>query len=180
MAGKTLYYCKSLVICHGLSEKIIADEIKSRLRIPLAVYSKNNGRNSIQINGLPALFNSEKTFKSRTDFLKFYDNIEYDKKTLKNFKIFSVMDTDDADKKSIENYVSNNFLKDHWLRDYIHPIYNTSSLEDVLVDAGVIDHVFADNEKSQWLQGIVCKIDKRVGKQYGNCSVSLFCYQKTI
>lgn len=49
MAGKTLYYCKGLVICHGLSEKIIADEIKSRLRIPLAVYSKNNGRNSIQI-----------------------------------------------------------------------------------------------------------------------------------
>lgn len=163
MAGKTLYYCKGLVICHGLSEKIIAEEIKSRLRIPLAVYSKNNGRNSIQINGLPALFNSEKTFKSRTDFLKFYDNIEYDKKTLKNFKLFPVMDTDDADKKSIENYGSNNFLKDHWLRDYIHPIYTTPSLEDVLVDAGVIDHVFADNEKASGYRTLFIKLTKELG-----------------
>jgi len=152
MAGKTLYYCKGLVICHGLSEKIIADKVKSLLRIPLEVYSRDNGKHSIQINGLPALFNSDRTFKSRSDFVKIYDNIEYDKKTLKNFRIFPVMDTDDADDGSIENYVSNNFLGDHWLRDYIHPIYNTLSLDHVLADASVIDHVFTDSEKKHWIQ----------------------------
>lgn len=77
--------------------------------------------------------------------------------------MFPVMDTDDADKKSIENYVSNNFLKDHWLRDYIHPIYNTSSLEDVLVDAGVIDHVFADNEKVSGYRALFIKLTKELG-----------------
>ena len=160
MAKRTFYYCKGLVICHGLSEKIIANEVKSRLRIPLEIYARDNGKHSIQINGLPALFKSDKTFKNRTDFERIHSNIEYDKKVLKNFKIFPVMDTDDADEVSIENYVSNAFLENHWLRDYIHPIYNTPSLEEVFVDAGVIDHVFTDNEKVNGYKKLFQKLDK--------------------
>ncbi len=163
MAGKTLYYCKGLVICHGLSEKIIADKVKSLLRIPLEVYSRDSGNHSIQINGLPALFKSDRTFKNRTDFERLYDNIEYDKKVMRNFKIFPVMDTDDSNAESIQNYVSNNFLTGHWLHDYIHPIYNTPSLEDVFVDAGIIDHVFTNAEKVSGYRTLFVKLTKDLG-----------------
>ena len=162
MAKRTFFYCKGLVICHGLSEKIIADEIKSMLRIPLEIYSRDNGKHSIQINGLPALFHSDRNFKNRSDFIRNYDNIECDKKVLKNFRIFPVMDTDDADAESVGNYISNTFLGDHWLRDYIHPIYNTLSLDQVFADAGVIDHVFKDDEKASGYRALFTKLKKEL------------------
>jgi len=162
MAKRTFFYCKGLVICHGLSEKIIADEIKSMLRSPLEVCSKDQGKHSIQINGLPAIFNSDRTFKNRAEFLKKYYTIEYEKNTLKNFRIFPIMDSDDADAESVENYISNNFLGSHWLRDYIHPIYNTASLDHVLADAGVIDHVFKDDEKASGYRALFTKLKKEL------------------
>ena len=76
MAKRTLNYCRAVVVVHGLSGKIIAEGIKKCLRIPLEIYTKNGGRNSIQIGSLSATFNSEQTFKSSKKFLENYYNIE--------------------------------------------------------------------------------------------------------
>ncbi len=162
---RKLKYCKGLVICHGKSEKIIADNMKKLLKLSLGVYSKKGGRNSIQINGLESLFR-DRPFSNRKDLLKDYDNIEGDKKALKNFRIFPIMDTDDTDETGLKNYVSNNFLdKDHSLREYIHPIYNIPSLENVFFNAGLIDHVFEDNEKINGYEKMFRNLVKKCGSE---------------
>lgn len=47
------------------------------------------------------------------------------------------MDTDDCNPKKTQEYINKTMFKDHWLYDYIIPIYNTTKLEDVLKKAGV-------------------------------------------
>ncbi len=164
MAGKRkLYYCRGLVICHGGSEQIIAENMRKLLRISLEIYSKKGGRNSLQINGLGSLF-KDRPFSNKNYLLKEYDNIESEKKLIKNFRIFPIMDTDDTDEKGLKNYISNNFLdKGHSLRDYIQPIYNSPSLEDVFYNAGLIDHVFDDNEKTSGYKKMFENLAKECG-----------------
>lgn len=49
---RELKYCKCAVICHGLSELQIASYIRSNLHIKLEIFSRENGKSSIQITGL--------------------------------------------------------------------------------------------------------------------------------
>ena len=162
MAKRTLNYCRAVVVVHGLSEKIIAEEIKKCLRIPLEIYSKNGGRNSIQIGSLSAIFNSERTFKSSKKFLENYYNIEIVKGQPQNFKLFTVIDTDDCDAATLQKYQSNTLLSNHWLCPYIVPISNTPSLEHVFLDAGLIDHIFSDSEKRTGYQKMFTALSKEM------------------
>ena len=54
-----------------------------------------------------------------------------------NFKLFTIMDTDDCNEKAVEDYKNKSMFKDHWLYEYIIPIYNINALEDVLKKSGV-------------------------------------------
>lgn len=67
-------YCRALAIVHGASELQIVGHIKSKLRLPLVCYSRNNGRTSIQINSLMDVFNNE-TFKKPKNFFKEYTRL---------------------------------------------------------------------------------------------------------
>ena len=131
-----------LVICHGTSEKIIADCIKSTLRLPMEVYAEKNGKQgrgcckSIQISGLEKLLTSNLKFKTMTGFLKAFSKVECSgkgkMKILENFKIFIVMDVDDCTKEEKNSFINGNMFKKHWANEYIIPIFNEKNLEDVI------------------------------------------------
>lgn len=139
-------YCRALAIVHGASELQIVGHIKSKLRLPLVCYSRNNGRTSIQINSLMDVFNNE-TFKKPKNFFKEYPTIECCKNNPKNFVIFTIMDTDDCDEKTRSRYIDGSLFEGHWLKPYIMPIYNTPNLEDVLLKCKVIGKSLSSKEK---------------------------------
>lgn len=45
-------YVKNIVLVHGKSEQIICEYIKSNLRLPIEIFSHNNGKNNIEINSV--------------------------------------------------------------------------------------------------------------------------------
>jgi len=129
-------YTKCLVICHGLCEQILVQNMKSNLRLPLEIYSKNNGASSIQITSLLKVLN-EAGFKSKNGFLNINNcNIEEKSKKFINFKVFIIMDTDDCDSEKVDNFLNKSMFKNHWLYDYIVPIYNNINLDDVMTSLG--------------------------------------------
>lgn len=139
-------YCRALAIVHGASELQIVGHIKSKLRLPLECYSRNNGRTSIQINSLMDVLNNEK-FKKPKNFFKEYPNINHYKNIPNNFAIFTVMDTDDCDEKTRSQYINKSLFNGHWLRPYIIPIYNMPNLEEILVKCKIIDKPLSNKEK---------------------------------
>jgi hypothetical protein len=132
-------YNRAVVMVHGLSEYCIARYIKSNLRITIEPYGERNGRKSIQITGLKTILNSS-TFRTPISFLKKYE-IETVKengtKTLKNFKFFIVMDTDDCTSDEKEAFLNKSIFIGHWLYNYIVPITNITNLEDVMIKCGI-------------------------------------------
>ena len=131
---RQLSYIKAVVICHGKSEKQIAEFIKNKSRLRIDIDSKNNGKNSIQITSLIRFLNSRK-YKSEKDFLNFYKN-DLDELN-DNFKIFTIMDTDDCREKQKKEYLNKAMFKNHPLEKYIVPIANSPELESVLVQSGI-------------------------------------------
>ena len=57
-------YCKAIVIVHGKSELMLAEYIKSNLRLNIEIVSRDRGKSSIQVNGLMKFLNSDSRFKS--------------------------------------------------------------------------------------------------------------------
>lgn len=55
-------YTKAIVIVHGKSEYDIVKYIKSKLRIPMEPYSRDNGRSSIEISSLKDILNNQDFF----------------------------------------------------------------------------------------------------------------------
>lgn len=62
-------YQRSMVIVHGLSEQSICSNIKSNLRLPQEIISRDNGRCSIQITSLMPLLNDSR-FKDYKSFIR--------------------------------------------------------------------------------------------------------------
>ena len=73
-----------------------------------------------------------KPYNSIKAFSDLY-SIEYDKKekSLKNFKLFIIMDTDDCTEDFKDDYISGKLFENCCLKDYIVPIYNSPNLEEV-------------------------------------------------
>jgi hypothetical protein len=142
-------YTKCAVIVHGKSELFLLRYIYTNLHLPVKIIANNNGSKSIQINGLLKFMQNEH-FKCLKSFAKQYA-VEYDEnnKCLKDFKLFIIMDTDDCDEKTKDNYVSGKMFQGHIFEEYIVPIYNSSNLEDVLKKAGIIKEIIPDSQKGQ-------------------------------
>ena len=171
-----LSYLKGLVICHGKSEKLICDFIKSNLRIQIEIDSDKIGKKSIQITSIMKFLSGEK-YKNIASFKNKFDDIEQikDKKKLPSyFKIFIIMDTDDCNENQKKFFKDKSMFKEHWLYDYIVPIYNDSNLEEVLVDAGIKFQKSGNERKTEYpkvfpmngisdVEGI-----KKFGKALGN------------
>ena len=145
-------FLKGIVICHGKSEKLICDFIKSNLRIQIEIDSDKKGKKSIQITSIMKFLNGEK-YKNVSSFKKNFDDIEpiKDRKKLPDyFKVFIIMDTDDCDIKQKKVFKDKSMFKEHWLYDYIVPIYNDSNLEEVLEDAGIKFEKTGNERKSEY------------------------------
>lgn len=150
MPHSTLNYTKCVVIVHGKSEFTLVKYIYTNLHLPVKIIAKDKGRGSIQINGL-CEYLRKKQFSTLKAFADEYA-VEYDKKTksLKNFKLFIIMDTDDCDELTKSKYISGELFEGHPLYEYIVPIYNISNLEDVMIKAGIMVKRISDAQKSSY------------------------------
>lgn len=153
MPFSALKYTRCVVIVHGKSELALTKYIYTNLHLPVKIISKDNGKSSIQINGLMDFL--KKKFKSLSTFANEY-SIEYDKKNkiLKNFKLFTIMDTDDCEDDIMQKYISGEMFCGHPLSQYIVPIYNSSNLEDIMVKAGIMVKRISDAEKGTYYSKI--------------------------
>lgn len=154
MSHNSLNYTRCAVIVHGKSEYSLVRYIYTNLHLPVKVIAKDKGKSSIQINGLKNML-SKKPFKSLKEMANEYA-IEYDKKSksLKNFKLFIIMDTDDCDDDTKRKYISGELFKGHPLEDYIVPIYNNSNLEDVMLKAGIMVKRIEGSQKGTYYSRI--------------------------
>ncbi len=138
-------YCKAVVIVHGKSEYLLVQHIKSVLHLSIEIYGKKKGKNSIQINRLMKELNNS-IFKSQRALLNNYE-IEVKDKKLKNFKLFAIMDTDDCVEQNRDRYINKEMFNGHPLKEYIVPIYNINTLEDVIKKSGIYYKKIKDSEK---------------------------------
>ncbi len=132
---------KAIVIVHGKSEKQMCEYIKSNLRLKIEIISDKKGEKSIQITSLMNILNDSR-FRTMNAFLKNFCDVEivYEKKKKRissDFKIFTIMDTDDCTEKQKEEYINKSMFRGHWAYDYIVPIFNSPALEDVLDKANI-------------------------------------------
>ena len=143
-------YKKAAVIVHGKSERFLASYIYTNLHLPVKIIDNNKGKSSIQIQGLQKILSS-KPYNSLNSFAEAY-SIEYDKKkkTLKNFKLFIIMDTDDCSDQAREDYISGKMFENSCLKEYIVPIYNSPNLEEVMIKAGVMTKKIPDAQKGNY------------------------------
>ena len=136
MHPRLLSYQNTMVIVHGLSELTICKSIKSNLRLPQELISRDNGRHSIQITSVMSVLNDSR-FRSFAAFTRSFPAIEHQKKELKNFQLFIIMDTDDCTVEQKADFVSGAMFRDHWLSPYIVPIYNSPNLEATMRAANI-------------------------------------------
>ncbi len=129
-------YQRSMVIVHGLSEQSICSNIKSNLRLPQEIISRDNGRCSIQITSLMPLLNDSR-FKDYKSFIRAFPKVEHAKNQLKNFQLFIVMDVDDCTEDEKRKFKDKSMFDGHWLKDYIVPIYNDPNLEETMKKASI-------------------------------------------
>lgn len=164
-------YCRAIVIAHGASEYQIASYIKRNLRIPLEIIARDNGRHSIQINGLAAQL--KKLYPTQSALLTEI-NAKVENKKLADFTVFTIMDTDDCAPPSLcEKYKDRSLFDGLWIQPYIQPIYNTPSLEHILFNAGIIDKMLSDSEKMQVYRKIF-PLDKNNPAQMGLTEIQTF------
>lgn len=142
-------YTKAIVVCHGKSEKLIAEYLKSNLRINVEICSKDKGKHSIQITSLNN-FLKNKVASNLNEIRKKY-LVEYNNKTKKidDFKIFTIMDTDDCTEKQKENYINGKMFKDYSLNEYIVPIYNINKLEYVIKESKIWYEEIKESKKAE-------------------------------
>lgn len=133
-------YLKAIVIAHGKSEVQLCDFIKSNLRLKIHIEADKKGEKSIQITSILTWLNNT-NFKTKAAFLKKFEDINLidEKKKIisSDFKVFIIMDTDDCSPKQKKDFISKTMFERHWLYEYIHPIFNSSNLEDVLIKASI-------------------------------------------
>jgi len=151
-----LNYLRGLVICHGKSEVCLVKYIGTNLHLNVKQFSKHNGKNSIQITGLSNVLNSP-PFNSINSLAKDYP-IEItgrgSNKRINGFKLFVIMDTDDCTSQQKNDFISKQMFKEHWLYEYIVPIYNSPKLEDVLYQSGISTKKVKDSEKGDYYEKI--------------------------
>ncbi len=145
-------YVNGVVICHGKSEWLMSRHISSNLHLRVKSYAKDKGKHSIQITALKNLLLSN-PFNKQSSFVAEYPVEEAGKgknKKLVNFKLFTIMDTDDCTEPQKKDYLSKKMFEGHWLHEYIAPIANVPNLEDVLTDAGMMPKKIRDDEKGEY------------------------------
>lgn len=150
---KKLSYLNGVVICHGKSELCVAKYITTNLHLRIKTHARDKGESSIQITGLMKEL-KKKPFDKLSSLIDKFGEVESSGRgknlKLSNFKLFIIMDTDDCTDKQKEDFISGAMFADHWLREYIVPIYSIESMEDVMVDVGLMKERISDAEKGKY------------------------------
>ncbi|MEE1060772.1 MAG: hypothetical protein UH080_02965 [Ruminococcus sp.] len=138
------HFTCAIVVAHGDSEEIIAKHVRACLKLPIHIHKR---KTSIQINGL--VHELETNFKNVLSLNRNKDiHINVSKgKILNDFKIFTLMDTDDCTEKIKECYIDGSLFNGYALKDYVVPIYAISDMEEVLYKCKIIPKKFKDKEK---------------------------------
>ena len=137
-------YRKVAVVVHGKCEWIMCNYIKNNLRLKMEVKADKKGEKGIQITSLMNFLNgrdfSLEKFTDDDNDIEIEGSGENIK--LKNFKLFTIMDTDccKSDQK-VKAYQNKSMFKNHWLYEYIEPIYNTPNLDTILKRYGILPNV---------------------------------------
>jgi len=142
-------YTKAIVIVHGKCELIMTQYIKNNLRLKMEITSDKKGSKSIQITSLLNYLERQE-FATFSGFINKFSDIEYDEEIddFVNFKIFTIMDTDDCSPQQAKGYKNKKMFKGHWLYPYIIPIYNSPNLDEILKTCNVLpNHKIKDDEK---------------------------------
>ena len=137
---KSIVSMKIITIVHGKSEYCICKSIQSNLRLKQEIIARDKGKSSIQINGIMDFLNTDKRFKSIDTFKRYFPDIEYKNKELINFYLFIIIYVDYLDTNIKEKFKNKSLFKNHWLYQYIIPIYNDPNLEKTMKDAGILIH----------------------------------------
>lgn len=119
-----------MTIVHGQSEYKLCTSIKSNLRIKHEIIARNKGKSSIQITSIMDVLNGQA-------FKRNYSDVEVRNGKLINFKLFIIMDVDDCTEEQKKAFYNKSMFKDHWLYDYIVPIYNRPNLEETMRQIGI-------------------------------------------
>ena len=148
-------YKKGIVIVHGKSEWHLVRHVYTNLHLPLVLIARDKGKSSIQINGLLEYMNRKCKCRSLKTFAEEH-SIEYDRKNkiLKNFKLFTIMDTDDCEEETRKKYISGELFRGHPLAEYIVPIYNSPNLEEIMIRAEIMTRRIRDSEKGTYYSKI--------------------------
>lgn len=177
---RKLKYCRAIIICHGKSEKLLFDKIKSVLRIKIAVRGNDNGNSSIKIQGI-ANYLQRQEYQHKKDFCNtFFGTDCRDVLTSKQLnsmiqkvKIFVVMDVDDASKDQLERYKKGEFFYPKWLKPCFVPIYNDPNLEQTVKKMGY-EIPSSKNDKAPfyrklWADNITTVDDVKILEQKMKC-----------
>lgn len=156
-----------MIICHGKSEFLLANHFRTTLRIPIIIEADKKGKKSIQINSLKN-FLKRRNFKNKTSFENHY-SLKIDNK----FRVFIIMDTDDCNKQEAVNYINKVMFKNHWLYNYIIPIFNDPNIEKVCDESKLnkmksktdVCRIFPDDTIPDKVKSI-----EHVSKKLGNCN----------
>ena len=148
-------YKKGIVIVHGKSKRHLVRHVYTNLHLPLVLIARDKGKSSIQINGLLEYMNRKCKCRSLKTFAEEH-SIEYDRKNkiLKNFKLFTIMDTDDCEEETRKKYISGELFRGHPLAEYIVPIYNSPNLEEIMIRAEIMTRRIRDSEKGTYYSKI--------------------------
>lgn len=125
-----------MVIVHGRSEYVLCKNIMSNLRLKHEIIARDKGASSIQITSVMQTLN-DRRFISFNSFTEKFCDVECSKNKLKNFSLFIIMDVDDCTPIERASFVSKSMFKDHWLYNYIVPIYNDPNLESTMKAATI-------------------------------------------
>lgn len=129
--------CRTIVIAHGKSEKIMAENIASRLRFNLRVYDREGGERAIKLEHVENVLKTH-PFDSERSLNNYYAGMEYEPRKdphMPELAIFPIMDRE-ADKKRSGSYLYGEMFKGSPFYGRIHPILQMNTLEMVMDDCG--------------------------------------------
>ena len=65
-----------------------------------------------------------------------------------------IMDLDDTNNNKKKKYISKEMFKNHWLEQYIIPIWNNKNLDEVLLELKLIDRLPNNKEKGRFYRNL--------------------------
>ena len=135
--SRTIRFPPCSIVCHDLCEVKIAEHLRSKLRIGIRSFSKNGGKNSLEVQNIPIQLAGIPGMKDASSFCRIYglsknENAPF----LSQHRIFFLMDRDAADRKTWSAYKEGSLFHNLWVAPYAVPIFFEPDLDTLSSLAG--------------------------------------------